>query len=56
MVKIEKIFPGGAAFLSGILKVQVYQHTLGWADIQTLLSLGATGLLAVSWQPKSSCT
>lgn len=29
MVKIEKIFPGGAAFLSGILKVQGYQHMTG---------------------------
>lgn len=29
MVKIEKIFPGGAAFLSGILKVGGSQHKPG---------------------------
>lgn len=52
MVKIEKIFPGGAAFLSGILKVRGSQHMPGGGWI----SSDASGLLAVLWQPKSSCT
>lgn len=32
MVKIEKIFPGGAAFLSGALQVSKGHHTVPWAQ------------------------
>lgn len=51
MVKIEKIFPGGAAFLSGILKVQGSQDMPGGGQISRhshpLVPLGC-------WQSSSS--